>query len=186
MCCNILLLPLCNIVKAEPSDDSKWKSFETRHSILRYQSLEDLQKIHKKIDYNPEGWRIKSLFGALEPDNLKKTLAKKIDALFERAQDILGMHKEMDKVTIIVYPNKDKLRNSYSRICNSSTLAYGHSSVPRAFFIYKLNNIYVNVKDLHEGILAHEMAHFIVDNFLNLQPPKPTAEILARYVDKHL
>ncbi len=186
ICCNFFLLPFCNIVKAELSDDSQWKSLETRYSILRYQSLKDLQKIHKKIKCSPKVWGFKSIFCGLDSNNLEDNITKKIDALYERAQNILGMRKNMKKVTIILYSNKNQLRNSYSRICNISTQAYGHSSMPRAFFIYKLNNIYINVEDLHEGILAHEMAHFIVDNFLSLQPPKPTAEILARYVDKHL
>jgi len=184
--CNFIILSLCGIVNAKSSDDSQWKSLETKHTILRYQSLEDLQRIQKKINCSPKGRIFKSLFSGLDSNNLEDSIIKKIDALYERAQDILGMHKKMEKVTIVLYSNKDQLRNSYSRICNTSTQAYGRSSVPRAFFIYKFNNIYVNVEDLHEGILAHEMAHFIVDNFLSLQPPKPTAEILARYVDKHL
>lgn len=186
ICCSIFLMPFCHIVRAEPSDDSQWKSLETKYSTLRYRSFDDLTKFHKKINYSPEGWSIKSLFGGLNSNNLEDKIIKKIDALHERAQGILGMHKKMKKVTIILYSNKDQLRNSYSMICNGSTHAYGHASVPRAFFIFKFNNICINAEDLHEGILAHEMAHFIVDNFLSLQPPKPTAEILARYVDKHL
>jgi hypothetical protein len=39
---------------------------------------------------------------------------------------------------------------------------------------------------MHEGILAHEMAHAIIDQFLTVRPPSATAEILARYVDGHL
>jgi hypothetical protein len=40
--------------------------------------------------------------------------------------------------------------------------------------------------DLHEGMLAHEMAHCIIDYFLLVRPPVASAEILARYVDEHL
>jgi hypothetical protein len=39
---------------------------------------------------------------------------------------------------------------------------------------------------MYEGILAHEIAHSIIDNYLLILPPKATAEILARYVDEHL
>ena len=35
-------------------------------------------------------------------------------------------------------------------------------------------------------MLAHEMAHAIIDNFMKLRLPRATAEILARYVDAHL
>jgi hypothetical protein len=44
----------------------------------------------------------------------------------------------------------------------------------------------VNADDLTEGILAHEMAHSIIDHFLVIRPPKAATEILARYVDRHL
>jgi len=35
-------------------------------------------------------------------------------------------------------------------------------------------------------MLAHEIAHAIIDNYLSVRPPRATAEILARYVGKHL
>ena len=37
-----------------------------------------------------------------------------------------------------------------------------------------------------QGMLAHEMAHSIIDHYLTVRPPKRSAEILARFVDKHL
>jgi hypothetical protein len=35
-------------------------------------------------------------------------------------------------------------------------------------------------------MLAHEMAHCVIDHYLLIRPPMATAEILARYVDSHL
>jgi hypothetical protein len=34
--------------------------------------------------------------------------------------------------------------------------------------------------------LAHELAHAIIDHYLIVQPPKSTAEILARYTEEHV
>jgi len=56
----------------------------------------------------------------------------------------------------------------------------------RAWYIYERNTIYLNVRDVNEGIVAHEMAHAIIDHYLLVRPPRATAEILARYVDEHL
>lgn len=184
--CNFLLLSPFNLAGGETSDDLQWKSLETKYAILRYQSEKDLKKFHKKVDYAHERRSIKSLIGGSNSDNLEDNIRAKIDALYERAQEVLGMHKKVNKVTIVIYHDKKQLGDSYSKIYNSATLAYGHSPVPRAFFIYSFNTIYVTAQDLHEGILAHEIAHSIVDNFLRVRPPKATAEILARYVDMHL
>lgn len=184
--CNFLLLSPFNLAGGETSDDLQWKSLETKYVIIKYQSEKDLKKFHKKVDYAHEGRSIISLIGGSSTDNLEGNIRTKIDALYERAQEILGMHKKVNKVTIVIYHDKKQLGDSYSKIYNSATLAYGHSPVPRAFFIYSFNSIYVTSQDVHEGILAHEMAHSIVDNFLRVRPPRATAEILARYVDKHL
>jgi len=51
---------------------------------------------------------------------------------------------------------------------------------------FEFNTIYLNVQDLFSEMLAHELAHAIVDNHLSVRPPRATAEILARYVGKHL
>ena len=42
------------------------------------------------------------------------------------------------------------------------------------------------MQDVHAGMLAHELAHAIIDHYLTVRPPAQTAEILARYVDSHL
>ena len=44
----------------------------------------------------------------------------------------------------------------------------------------------MNAEDVHEGMLAHEIAHSIIDHYLLVRPPRATAEILSRYVDAHL
>jgi len=41
----------------------------------------------------------------------------------------------------------------------------------RAWYIFEYNTVYLNVRDLHEGILAHELAHSIIDNYLSTRPP---------------
>jgi len=184
--CNFLLLSSFNLAGGETSDNLQWKSLETEYVILKYQLEEDLKKFHKKVDYAQERRGLKSLFGGSSSDNLEGNIRTKIDALYERVQEVLGMHKKVNKVTIVIYHDKKQLGNSYSKICSNATLAYGRSPVPRAFFIYSFNSIYVTSQDVHEGILAHEIAHSIVDNFLRIRPPRRTAEILARYVDKHL
>jgi hypothetical protein len=85
----------------------------------------------------------------------------------------------LKKVTVNVYHNKKQLHAAYWRI-------YKKPCKLRAWYIYEYNTIYINVGDLHEGMLAHEMAHSIIDHYLTVRPPGATAEILARYVDSHL
>ncbi len=103
----------------------------------------------------------------------------KTDAIFERVQEILDMRKKNEKVIINLYPDKKTIETAYAEF-------YGQECRFRAWYEYKTNTISLNINDCHEGMLAHELAHSIIDHFLKVRPPKNTAEILARYVDTHL
>ncbi len=160
-------------------DDLTWKILETRHAIVRYQTLDDLKDLDRRLKYKVEGFRLTGLFSASSADDRITLLKEKIDALFEKAQAILDMRKKMEKITINIYQNKAQLKDAYKKI-------YMRPCNIRAWYEFRFNSIYINVDDVHEGMLAHEMAHGIIDHYLLVRPPTATAEILARYVDSHL
>jgi hypothetical protein len=85
----------------------------------------------------------------------------------------------MKPIVIRLYGTKQQLHAAYRTF-------HGRPCRLRAWYSYEENTIHVTVKDLHEGIIAHEMAHAIIDHYLVVRPPPATAEILARYVDTHL
>lgn len=164
---------------AEARTDPSWNSLETKHTIIRFLSWEDLKWFNGRIDYSPGSWSLKSLFSSPDPSSLKVELKNKVDALYERVQEILDMRRGRGKVIINLYPDGKQLQGALHEIYNKPIRL-------RAWYIYERNTIYLNVKDVHEGMLAHEMAHSIIDQYLIVRPPKATAEILARYVDEHL
>ncbi len=176
---NSFLLSPCGVLQGETSGDITWQSLETKYTIIHYQSLKDLKKFNHKVDYSPGEWGLKRLFSPSDSTKMIDKFKKKVDVLYERVQDILDMRKRMKKVTINIYQNKKQLRAAYWGI-------YKKPCKLRAWYIYEYNTIYINVYDLHEGMLAHEMAHSIIDNYLTVRPPGATADILARYVDSHL
>ena len=178
---NVIILLFCpyTIIQAWASNDIPWRTIKTKNSIICYLSQEDLKTFNKKVDYLSDISGLKRIFSRSNPDNFTDQIIKKVDALFERVQEVLGMYKKMKKVFIYIYPNKRQLHDAYFKIFN-------RESNLRAWYLFENNTIYLNVKDLHEGILVHEIAHSIIDNYLTVRPPTATAEILARYVDKHL
>ena len=156
----------------------KWQQLETRHAILLFESSEVLAGFDRQIRYRPGQDTARELRqtagGAGDSD-----IAGKIDALFMRVQEILDMRQKMAKVTIKIYPDSSTLEEVYQRL-------FPGGNAMRAWYLFEKNTIYVSVADLHEGMLAHEMAHAIIDHFFSVRPPASTAEILARYVSKHL
>jgi hypothetical protein len=164
---------------SEAPGKSSWKKIETRYTIIMFKSAKDLKNFDKKIDYSPSKARSSRLKKSSDSNDPFNRLRLKVDAVFERAQEILEMQGNVKSVVIRIYPDKKSLGD----ICFKIT---GRKCRIRSWYIFNNRTIYANARDTHEGILAHEMAHHIIDHYMNVRPPKATAEILARYVDKHL
>ena len=155
------------------------QKLETRHTIIHYQNIGDLRKFNRKIDYPTGEWGFLSSLFESGSDNLHDNVSKKVDAIFEKAQHLLGMRKRMDKVKIYICDTRKQLNQKYYEF-------YGRPSRFRAWYVYELNSIYLSLNDLNEGMLGHELAHAIIDHYLQVRPPRASAEILATYVDVHL
>ena len=156
-----------------------WIMLETKHTIIRFLQTEDVDTFNRNMDFNRKSWGLKQLFSDNTPDSLHSEISEKTDNLYERVQEILDMRKKAPKVFINLYSNRKELDQVYYEL-------YQSKNNIRAWYIFDHNTIYLNVEDVHEGMLAHEMAHAIIDHFLLVRPPSASAEILARYVDTHI
>jgi len=181
---NFLLLFLLAIFfcsKSSADEKLEWKEIKTRYTIIRYQSYGDLKRFDKNIDYSviSSSSGLELLSSALESNDLKDKIKDKVDAIFRRVQQILDMRKKVEKVKINIYQDRKNLKKVFKEI-------YKKEGKLRAWYIFEYNTIYLNVKDLHEGMLAHEIAHSIIDHYFGVRPPSATAEIIARAVDSNL
>lgn len=89
------------------------------------------------------------------------------------------MRRRIEKTNIRIYPDERQLHEAHQGL-------YREPCHVRAWYSFETNTVFLNANDLKEGILAHELAHSIIDHYLLIRPPAATAEILARYVDGHL
>jgi len=159
--------------------DIHWLEIETKHTIIRYHAEKDLIRFNNNVAYSPNHVGLKRTFSRLDNNPLINRVVNKVGTLYERVKEILGMYKSMDKLVIHIYQDQEQLHTAYYKI-------YGRVTRLRAWYIFERNTIYIQLNDLHEGLLAHEMAHAIIDNYLTVRPPTASAEILARYVDEYL
>ena len=174
------------MVFGETPSDIAWQSLETTYTNIYYQSLADLKKFNRKVDNYFAQCGFLRLFSCSGADDLSDKITKKVDAIYERVQEILGIHKKMEKVSIKIYSDKKQLKTAYLKPKKTALRNYQTPSNIRAWYIKKNNTIYLNINDLHEGMLAHEMAHSIIDHYFLIRPTKATAEILAQHADKNL
>ncbi|MCP4690154.1 MAG: hypothetical protein GY859_19030 [Desulfobacterales bacterium] len=153
-----------------------WRVIQSRYTEIRYTSFKALKQFERDVDYSKDGLGLGFFSSSKDPE---ATVKKKMDALYARVAEILDMRRGMKKVVIEVYDGKKALHQAYGRIV-------GGVCRVRAWYLFARNTIYINADDVHEGMLAHEMAHAIIDHYFNVRPPRASAEILARYVDAHL
>lgn len=151
-----------------------WNQVVGRHTIVAYQNLADLIAFNRQIRFGfqsgvPEG----------NYEALAALVAGKMDALYERVQQILDMRGKSAKVTIQLHPDSRRLHETYQAL-------FREQCPYRAWYLYEKKTVYVNVADVTAGMVAHEMGHHIIDHYLKVRPPAATAEILARYIDAHL
>jgi hypothetical protein len=172
----LLLMPFLIWGFSEQALAAEWNTLKTRYLNIHYQSESDLRKFDKKIKPVKNAIGFSSFSGGSAGS--EGELAAKMDTLFQKVQLLLDMRKPFT-VDVRIYPGKSALERAYFKI-------YKKNRSLRAWYIFEYNTVYVSVDDLFAGMLAHELAHAIVDNYLAVRPPRATAEILARYVDGHL
>ncbi|MBC8441130.1 MAG: hypothetical protein H8D87_15770 [Deltaproteobacteria bacterium] len=174
----ILFLVIGN-VDADISDSGKWQQIHTGNTILCFQSLEDLHRFNTRISYDLNCKKDEITIDQKIASTLADTIAKKVDALFERSQEVLEMQGFTSKIIIKIFNNRQQLNHAFYKL-------YKKECNVRAWYIHEKLTVYIQLDDLHEGMLAHEFAHAIMNHYMIIPLPGKTAEILARYVDTNL
>ena len=89
------------------------------------------------------------------------------------------MYPSKIHVAINIYKTREGLDAVYEKFFNEPNKA-------KSFYLYKTNTIYTTEEAIAENILAHEMAHCIIDHYFVILPPKKIQEMLAVFADVHL
>lgn len=125
--------------------------------------------------------KIKRQSSVLNPDVAKaeKSVKEDLDRIVFRVKTLLDMYPVNFRFTIRIYRDYESLKVAYreSGLIGSSPIAFYSSST---------ETIYLTVEKLNGGILAHEIAHAVINTYFDTPPPAKMQEILSQYVDKHI
>jgi hypothetical protein len=128
----------------------------TKYTTIYYERDKDLSDFLFKIG----GTRF-------ELPEEKALATSRIDRIVDRVEAILDMHPKNLNIKIylagaLVGPNET------------------------AFYEYRTKSIHVAVGFATDGIVAHEIAHAVINRYFSSPPPGKVQEILTQYVDKYL
>ena len=178
----IVLLFIIFVVISETtaySQEENRRFFSSKFCTVFYYDDVDLKRVNRRMNlgfsnfYSPRNYRETSGI------SLEDMISDKLDAIFNRAEEILDMYPSKIHVAVNIYKKQEDLDKVYEEFFNEPNKAV-------SFYIYKTNTIYTIESQLNENILSHEMAHCIIDHYFVILPPRKIQEMLAVYVDMHL
>ena len=162
---------------AQQNEQDDWLSFQTAYFTVYYKPDVNLKRVLGRLSSRDLPYSRNTPTYTLS--GVEAKLAYRFDVLFMRVKDILGMNIDKTDIKIRIHKNR---KNVNAELCylNSADEAC------RSFYVYRYNTIYTSEQDITDSIVAHEMAHAVIDNYFSTTPPEKTAEILATNVDAHL
>ena len=158
-----------------------WRVINTEHSTIFCHPQVDLKKVNSKIRIRFYDIELDKRHYSQIDDSDAGELARKFDQLFAKVQKILDMYPRRMKLEVRVYKTQAQLDDAYAEI-------FGNFNRQRmiSFYIHKYQTIYTTQQAIRQGVLAHEMAHAVVDHYFLIRPPESVREILSQYVEMHL
>ena len=169
---------------AEPIEDETfseeetgWQSVESRYFTVFYRPSVNLKKMEKKL--KRRRFDVVSGGGYEYLSTNAEKVAYRLDRIFERVKEILDMYPQNMNVKIKIFKDRRELIDAYEKV-------FGEREDIVSFYIYRHETIYTDAVDISDSVIAHEMAHAIVDHYFLIRPPETVKEMLSCYVDEHL
>jgi len=107
--------------------------------------------------------------------NLENALKDTLDALYLEVSDILDIHMYNFRINIEILPDQSYL----AEVLKKHSVKEGE----RGVYYYDKNTIYISADDLKVGMLAHEVAHAIINHYFVVPPPVKVQEVLSGYAE---
>ncbi len=156
-------------------DKKNWRRIDSRYCTIWLHPEVEARQVSKRVST----WRVRPQVKIAKSEAEETKVAAKFDTLFQRAQEILDMYPPGIHTTVRIGKERSDIQGIHAS-------RYGFGTEAIAFYDFDDNTVFVAVKDLSEGVLAHEMAHCIIDHYFKIRPPRKIEEMLAIHVDEHL
>lgn len=161
----------------------------TKKAKIIYDSPADLQEINRRLNSSTAGFfsQQNSLAPCQGQDLAASQLLAKIDNLLSKVSGLLRFDPQNSpQLTIRFLKDGQQVTKLFQLFQPSSERPlFGYGSLP-AFYEPRSRTIILSLQDLHEGILAHEIAHFILCSGRTPAPPEYYQEDVARHIESRI
>lgn len=154
---------------------SVWNKIDTGHFTVYYEDGVDINRVARRLGKRIAFFGQGASYGASAEDKI----AYRFDWLFSRAREMLDMRPNMPKIEVKIYNSETKLYDKYHAVT-------GKTGQAKAFYVQAFGTIYTSEDTISDSVIAHEIAHAVIDHYFSTIPPANASEALASYVDMHL
>jgi hypothetical protein len=162
--------------------------FHTQYTVVRANSATDLLEMERRLYFA-------TVASASQPRTTGRfafhpgfpRLAAKIDAILVRVAQILNISpSRIPRINIVLLSNGKEVRQRHVLLVPGQRPGLFGYGFLEAFYYVGTRTVYLSLKDLHEGILAHELTHHLLCTALALPLPAHSQEAWAQYVESRL
>lgn len=147
----------------------------TQYTTITYDKEEQLRKFNRGVSLGSLSYLLRNKRSITSDDEVRN----KVDVLVERVEAILDMFPRDLKFKIVLLSTDTDVQRVYKN-------KYGAAVDYISFYSPREKTVYISVDDIRIGVLAHEMAHVILDFYFGVSPPVKIHEVLAQFVESHL
>lgn len=148
---------------------------KTAFAVITYADESLLKTFNKKVGRRRYGFG----FSQKNSSTAAKIARKQTDQLIGRVQEILDMRPNGLHFTIEILATPKQIQQVYFK-------EYGRTVDFIAFYSPRSETIYFAANKLQRTVIAHEIAHAVIDRYFDKAPPVKVHELLAQYVEKQL
>jgi hypothetical protein len=161
--------------------------FDTQHAVIYYENAADLREMGRRLQVNPETSNYQPNTSSQDPGQalLAPGLAARIDGLITKVCHLLSQrlrHNHRLRIFLLQDGRQVRQRHLVLQPVKQGPSLFGYGSL-EAFYESRTRSIFLSLADLHPGILAHEITHFILCEFFATAPPAEFQEDWARYAE---
>jgi hypothetical protein len=185
-----LILGLIGPTLSSPAAQAQ-QAFQTQWAAIYYEDPASLREMERRLHFSQAPKFSQSYFYAQDPFQaaLSPGLAAKIDGLLAKVCLILRKRPQKgQELRIVILKDGKQVQQLHSAFHPAQTTGpswFGYGRL-EGFYESRSRTIFLSLDDLHEGILAHEMAHFVLCEAYTVPPPESVQEDWARHVESSL
>jgi len=146
----------------------------TKYATIVYQDEEILRRFNDEIL-----WGGGFFFRRPRQLTLADEVKNKVDSILEKVEAVLEMFPKGLRFTMVLLPDDDDVQEVFQQ-------KYGNKVDYIAFYVPPEKTMYVAASKVRLRVLAHELAHVVVDHYFEVPPPVKIHELLAQFAETHV